>query len=379
MIIVFAGSIGRLPVGGHAWIDMQYLSGLKALGHDIYYFEDCGDESWVYNWDTEELTTELSYPANYVQDCLDPLGFKDHWIYRAGNQSEGMSIDSFREICSQADLMIIRAVPLTVWRDEYLQVRRRCFIDADPGFNQISLIKGNPKLSETLNHCERLFTIGQRIGATDCLIPDAGYNWVKTVAPVSLTHWDLTENKDATHFTCVMQWRGFHDVDYKGVAYGQKDKEFPKFLKLPQLTLQQFRLALTGSSPENFTEYGWEVVPGWVASKTTDLYQNFIQESRAEFSVAKHGYVAMYGGWFSDRSVCYLASGRPVLVEDTGLIDWLPIGEGVLTFSNLQEAVSGIESINTDYDQHRRAARQIAEEYFATERVLPPLLEAAMD
>ncbi|HLM61798.1 MAG TPA: hypothetical protein VK308_13410 [Pyrinomonadaceae bacterium] len=379
MIIIFAGSIGRLPVGGHAWIDMQYLSGLKALGHDVYYFEDCGDESWVYNWDIEELTTELSYPADYVRDCLEPLGFKNRWIYRAGNQSEGMSIESFREICAQADLMIVRAVPLTIWRDEYLEVHRRCYIDADPGFNQISLINGNAKLAETLNQCERLFTIGQRIGAADCPIPDAGYNWLKTVAPVSLPDWRVAENEDASHFTSVMQWRGFHDVVYKGLAYGQKDKEFPRFLKLPQLVSQPFRLALTGSSPENFTEYGWEVVPGWVASKTTGSYQSFIQESRAEFGVAKHGYVAMRGGWFSDRSVCYLASGRPVLVEDTGLRDWLPVGEGIVTFSDISEAVRGVESINAEYERHCHAAREIAEQYFAASLVLPLLIEEAMN
>jgi hypothetical protein len=379
MLIVFAGSIGRLPVGGHAWIDMQYLLGLKALGHDVYYFEDCGDESWVYNWDTEELTTELSYPANYIRDCLEPHGLKNHWIYRAGERSEGMNIDSFREICAKADLMIIRAVPLTVWREEYLQVRRRCYIDADPGFNQISLIKGNTKLSETLDKCEKLFTIGQRIGAPDCLIPTAGYNWLKTVAPVSVAHWKPVENKNAHQFTCVMQWRGFHDVEYEGIAYGQKDKEFPKFINLPKLTLQPFCLALTGTPPENFTKYGWEVVPGWVASKTIDLYQSFIQNSRAEFSVAKHGYVAMQGGWFSDRSVCYLASGKPTLVEDTGLSDWLPIGEGIVTFTDISEALKGIESINNNYEQHCRQARELAEQYFSCKRVLPPLIEAAMD
>jgi hypothetical protein len=138
------------------------------------------------------------------------------------------------------------------------------------------------------------------------------------------------------------------------------------------------QLALTGSAPEKFVEHGWEVLPGWVPSRTPCSYRSFIQESRAEFGVAKHGYVKMRGGWFSDRSVCYLASGRPVLVQDTGLDDWLPTGEGVVTFRDLPGAVAGIDKINADYERHRRAARRVAEEYFAPERVLQPLLEAAM-
>jgi hypothetical protein len=174
-----------------------------------------------------------------------------------------------------------------------------------------------------------------------------------------------------------MQWRGFRDVVHNGVLYGQKDREFPRFAELPRHTPQPFRVALTGAPPEDLARHGWEVVPGWVPSRTPWSYRAFIRESRAEFGVAKHGYVRMRGGWFSDRSVCYLASGRPVLVQDTGLDDWLPTGKGVVTFDDVPGAVRGVEAINADYEGHRRAARRIAEEYFAAERVLPPLLDAA--
>jgi hypothetical protein len=379
MIIVLSGSIGRLPVGGHAWIDMQYLAGLRELGHEVYYLEDCGEASWVYNWDTEELTNDLTYPADYVRDCLDPLGFSERWIYRAGDQSEGLSIEEFRDVCSRAELLLIRAVPLARWRAEYGWPRRRCFIDADPGFNQISLLNGNAQLAETVSRCETLFTIGQRIGAPDCPVPTAGRTWLKTVAPVSLAHWEVAPNRPDTHFTTIMQWRGFREVEYEGVLYGQKDKEFPKFINLPRLTSQPFRIALTGAPPDDLVEYHWEVVPGWIASRTAWSYRDFIRDSRAEFSVAKHGYVAMRGGWFSDRSACYLSSGKPVLVEETGLGEWLPVGEGVVTFNDVGEALAGIEKINADYQQHCRAARKIAEEYFASDRVLTPLLEAAVE
>jgi len=176
----------------------------------------------------------------------------------------------------------------------------------------------------------------------------------------------------------VMQWRGFHEVVHDGVRYGQKDAEFPKFMELPRLTPQPLRLALTGAAPDEFEQHGWEVVPGWVPARTPASYRAFVQGSRAEFGVAKHGYVASRAGWFSDRSVCYLASGRPVLVEDTGIADFLPVGEGVLTFDDPDAAAAGIEEINRDYERHRRAARRLAQDYFSADRVLPRLVEEAL-
>jgi hypothetical protein len=378
VIVIFSGSIGRCGVGGLAWMNMQYLAGLRALGHDVFYLEECGEGSWVYDWEAQQLTTDLAYPAAYVRDCLEPIRLAGRWIYRAGDRAEGMSAEDFRDVCAQADLLIVHAVPVSLWRPEYDRPRRRVFIDVDPGFTQMSLATGNAELAATLGRCELRFTIGQRFGAADCPVPTAGRHWLKTLPPVSLEYWQPAEDGPATHFTTVMQWRGFRDVVHGGVLYGQKDREFPRFAKLPRHTPQPFRVALTGAPPEDLARHGWEVVPGWVPSRTPWSYRRFIQESRAEFGVAKHGYVRMRGGWFSDRSVCYLASGRPVLVQDTGLADWLPTGKGVVTFDDVPGAVRGVEAINADYEGHCRAARRIAEEYFAAERVLPALLDAAM-
>jgi hypothetical protein len=378
MIIIFSGSIGRFSLGGHAWTQMQYLAGMRALGHDVVYLEECGAESWTYDWETHQSTPELDHPTRYIRDCLAPLGLGERWIYRAGDRSAGMPMDDFLATCAAADLFIVRAVPLALWRPEYAWPRRRIFIDVDPGFVQIDLLNGRADLVETVGRCEQLFTIGQRFGAPDCPVPSTGRRWHRTVSPVSLEHWPVAASGPATHFTTVMQWQGFREVEHDGVVYGQKDREFPRFLELPRLSAQPLLLALTGIAPDDLTRHGWEVLPGWEPSRTPWSYRDFIAGSRAEFSVAKHGYVHMRGGWFSDRSVCYLASGRPTLVQDTGLGDWLPTGEGVVTFHDPASAVAGIEHINADYDRHRRAARQIAEEYFATERVLPSLLETAM-
>ena len=183
----------------------------------------------------------------------------------------------------------------------------------------------------------------------------------------------------ATHFTSVMRWQGFKEVVHQGISYGQRDKEFPRYFDLPQRTSQKFLIAQMGVKPEVLTQHGWEVALGEVISRTPQSYREFIQQSRAEFSVPKNGYVAMRGGWFSDRSVCYLASGRPVVIEDTGLADWLPIGEGLLTFNEPDSALRCVATVNLEYEPHRQAARRVAEEHFATDKVLPALLEAALN
>jgi hypothetical protein len=376
--IVLAGSIGRLPVGGYSWMDMQWLAGLSALGHDVHYVEDCGEQSWVYNWTAEQLTTDLDYPGGYVGACLGSIGLGDRWTYRAGDGTRGRTATEVADMCAEADLLIVHGVPLEVWRPEYARIRRKVFVDVDPGFIQIALATGDAKLTETADRCEVLFTIGQRFGAADCPVPTAGRTWLPTRPPVALQHWPVTEGSATTHFTCVMQWRGFREVEWNGVRYGQKDREFPRFLDLPTRTSQDFRIALTGAAPEELTGHGWDVVPGWEVSETPWTYQRFIQWSRAEFGVAKHGYVAMRGGWVSDRTLCYLASGRPALVQETGASEWLPVGKGLLTFDDPGSALAGIDAINDDYAGHCAAARALAEEYFSAARVLPLFLERAV-
>ncbi|HEY6170278.1 MAG TPA: glycosyltransferase family 1 protein [Verrucomicrobiae bacterium] len=378
MTIIVAGTIGRSGLGGQAWATMQYLLGLRALGHDVYYLEDCGRSSWVFIWEKEDWTHELDYPAAYVKACLEPFGFGDRWIYRDNYRSLGMPLEKFLELCASADLLILRAVPFWNWRKEYEGPRRRAFIDVDPGFTQITLANGDQGWIDGIARAERRFTLGQRIGAPDCPIPQTGGPWLKTLPPVFLPEWPIAGG-DATHFTSVMRWQGFKEVSYAGVSYGQRDKAFTEFLELPRRTPQKFRIAQMGLKPEVLQSHGWEVEPGEIISRTPESYRQFIQQSRAEFSVPKDGYVAMRSGWFSDRSVCYLASGRPVLIEDTGLNDRLPAGEGLLTFRDASSALAEIEAINADYVRHRNAARRLAETVFATEKVLPALLEAAMN
>lgn len=381
MIIIVAGAIGRAGIGGHAWMYMQFLDGLQSLGHDVYYLEDCGEESWIYDWRTETMDHGLDYPARFVNECLDPLNLGKKWIYRAGSESRGIDQNDFADICAQADLLIVHCNPFALWRKEYDLPKKRAYLDGDPGFIQLMLLKGNhPTLAETVERCEALFTVGQRIGKPDCSIPTAGKHWHKTVHPVALKHWPFVAETPAPYFTSLMKWEGFYEISYKGLTFGQKDREFPKFIDLPSLTAQPIYIAQMGADANMLLEHGWKLIlPGWLPSLSPWSYRGFIQNSRAEFGVAKHGYVVSKGGWFSERSMCYMASGRPVLIEDTGLTDWLPTGKGLVVFRTVDEAVNGVESINADYEAHRRAARSLVEEYFAAERVLPDFLQNAMN
>jgi len=377
MTIVVSGTIGLSGLGGQAWAVLQYLLGFRALGHEVYYLEDCGRSSWVYIWEKEEWTHELDYPAAYVRACLEPFGLGDRWIYRDNYRSLGMPLGAFLGVCSRADLLLMRATPFWTWRSEYEKPRRRAFLDVDPGFTQIILANGDRGWLEGVSRAERRFTYGQHIGQPGCPAPDVGGPWLKTRPPVFLPEWPMADG-EGTHFTSVMRWQGYKEVTWNGVAYGQRDKEFPAYLDLPRRTAQKFLIAQMGAKPELLTGHGWEVALGEVVSRTPASYREFINQSRAEFSVPKSGYVKMRGGWFSDRSVCYLASGRPVLIEDTGLGDWLPVGEGLLTFRNADEALAGVDAINADYERHRQAARRLAEEHFATDKVLPRLIQEAM-
>ncbi|MBN2505251.1 MAG: glycosyltransferase family 1 protein [Verrucomicrobia bacterium] len=378
MRIILAGTIGRSGLGGQAWASLQYLVGLRALGHDVCYLEDCGDTTWVWDWEQEVWNYELDYPAAYVRACLEPFGLGDSWIYRTDSGSRGLPLERFHAVCRDADLLIVRAAPLWTWRTEYDWPRRRAFIDVDPGFTQIRLANGDRGLAEGIGRCERRFTVGQRVGAPGCAVPTDGGPWRATLPPVALSEWPEAEG-DATRFTSIIRWQGFREAQYGGVSYGQRDRSFPRYLDLPRRTAQVFRMALMGTDPEPLRRHGWEVERGEVVSRTPRSYRQFIQQSRGEFSVPKHGYVAMRSGWVSDRTVCYLASGRPVLLEDTGLGDCLPLGEGLVTFTDPESALRGLDRINAAYPRHRRAARELAEAFFDAGKVLPNLLESAMN
>lgn len=367
MKILFAGIIARYPFGGVTWCSLMYLLGLRALGHDVFYVEDTGE--CVYDPVHNTRSIDPSYGTNYIHQSLEPFGLGDRWSFVNYDGSyHGRSAEDVRRFCAGADLFINLSGGSWFWRDEYLRIPRSAFIDSDPAFTQLAIAKAEPWYVEFFQRFSHLFTFGSNVGTPAAAIPVGDFVWHKTWQPVTLDEW-RTDRTHSGRFTTVMTWQieSFMDVG------GNKDQEFMKYIDLPSRTEQPFQLAVNG--PQSLLrERGWNTVDAMSVSRTPEGYRDFIQRSKAEFGVAKHTYVATRSGWFSDRTECYLAAGRPALVQDTGWTAHLPHGEGLLAFSSPDEALAGIDRINSDYRLHAHRASEIARDHFAATKVLSDLL-----
>jgi hypothetical protein len=371
MKIVFAGIIARYPFGGVTWCSLMYLLGLRALGHDVLYIEDTGE--CIYDPERNEISLDPSYGTRYIHDALEPFGLAGQWCFiNYDGTYHGRSREEVRAYCADADLFVNLSGGSWFWRDEYAGIPRRVFIDSDPVFTQLAIAKGEPWYVDFFRGFTRLFTFGANIGTAQSDVPTGEFVWEKTWQPVVCSLWCTNDPPRRDRLTTVMTWKtdSFTDVD------GNKNREFMRFIDMPAHAGQRFELAVNG--PHHLLhEHGWSPIDGMSVSRTLWDYRAFLQGSRAEFGVAKHAYVARRSGWFSDRSECYLAAGRPALVQDTGWTAHLPAGTGLLAFSTLEEALEGLRRLDCDYAVHARRAREIAREHFDASRVLPPLLERA--
>jgi hypothetical protein len=282
-----------------------------------------------------------------------------------------------QKLARRADLLINISGMLT---DETLlgPISKRVYLDIDPGFNQLwHSVEGIDMRFDGHTH---FVTVGQALGDPDCPIPTCERYWLKTLPPVVLSSWPVANQITLHDFTTIANWRGYGSIDHQGLRYGQKAHSLRKFFALPGLTREKFFLALSIHQDEimdlaAFAAHGWELVDPAYVARTPGSYQRFIQQSKAEFGIAKSGYVVSRSGWFSDRSICYLASGRPVLCQDTGFSSYLPTGQGLFTFNHNEDVLKAIDALNADYSGHALAAREIAEEYFDSQKVLPRFLQ----
>ena len=370
MKILFAGIIARYPFGGVTWCSLMYLLGLRALGHEVFYIEDTGE--CVYDPVLNTRATDPIYGTTYIQNALQPHGLGDRWSFvNYDGRYHGRTADDVRTYAADADLFINLSGGSWFWRDEYAAIPHKIFIDSDPAFTQLAIAKAEPWYVAFFQRFDRLFTFGANIGTPASTIPTGEFIWHRTWQPITMDDW-RTAAVPRDRFTSVMTWQieSFSDVG------GNKDQEFVKFIELPSKAAQRFELAINGPQ-QLLRQYGWDTVDAMQVSRTPPEYRAFIQGSKAEFGVAKHTYVATRSGWFSDRTECYLASGRPALVQDTGWTSHLPSGDGLLAFSNIDEALAGIDRINGDYDRHARQALEVARAHFDARVVLPALLETA--
>jgi hypothetical protein len=364
--IIVGGSLAARPhVGGHTWVFLQYLLGFRQLGYDVLFLDrlepdmEAGHEGRRYLADVME---RFDVPWGLFSDRgRDVYGLsRSEILERAGRSVLLLNVMGFID-----DEETLEAAPL------------RAFLDIDPGFGQMWRELG---LHDPFVGHDRYVTIGERIGQPDCGVPTCGIDWVTTKQPVHVASWPF-EPGDGRRFTSVASWRGaFGPIEYGGRTYGLRVHEFRRFMELPTRSPGEFEVALDiheaeTADLERLREHGWRLADPRDVAGDPWRYGDYVRASAAELMVAKNLYVDTRGGWFSDRSACYLASGRPVLAQDTGLDGLVPNGEGLVKFSTLEEAAAGVEEIVGGYERHSRAAREIAEEHFAADRVLGTLLE----
>jgi hypothetical protein len=376
--IVIAGSLAQKPRhGGHTWVFLQYLLGFRRLGWDVL-FVDRLEPGMCVDVAGRSCPFEQSLNLHYFLDCMERFGLEGAYalIYKGGERFVGLSRDRVTERTKRS------AVLLNVMgflQDPELLGCAPCrvFLDIDPGFGQIWQALGLHNLFQGHDH---YLTIGMNIGQPDCTIPDCGLDWIRTPQPVVLDYWPVQSEGRSGKFTSVASWRGpYGPVEYRGRTYGLRVHEFRKFAPVPRLSGRSFQLPLDIHSADEkdralLVANDWSLLDPKAVAGDPWAYRAYIQASKAEFMVAKGMYVETNSGWFSDRSICYLASGKPVLAQATGFQRHYPVGEGLLAFSTLDEALAGIEELERDYAGHARAARALAEEYFDSDRVLARLL-----
>lgn len=378
--IIITGLIARYPLGGMTWHHLQYVLGLARLGHDVYYLEDSG--AWPYNPAQEAPGDDCAYNINYLLSLMSRHGLEDRWAYRSPISSKwfGLPDAKRKEIIKSADLLINISGGLE-HPEDYRQTRRLVYVDTDPVFTQLDLAQASEAVKRRLGAHDAFFTFGERLAETTLPMQ---YKWLSTRQPIVLTEWtNSIPRRDV--FTTIMNWTSYQSITVGGNIYGQKDIEFMRFLDLPDLVAPTvLELAVGGgemnSAPlELLAQKGWQIVDPLEVSTDADGYREYIEISKAEWSVAKNGYVQGQAGWFSERSACYLAAGKPVVVQNTGFTETFPAGEGILPFTTLEEAVTAIHEVESNYERHSRAASAIAEEYFDSSKVLSSLIERALE
>jgi hypothetical protein len=378
--IVVLGYIVRGPLGGFAWHHLQYVMGLKELGHDVYFAEDSDNYETCYNPSDDTTTRDPGYGLRFAQAAFEYVGLGDRWAYYDAHTAQwlGPCRDRMAGISSSADIILnVSGVnPLRTWHEK---VDARVLIDTDPAFTQIRHLTNDPARALAEAH-NRYFSFGENVGLPYSGIPDDGFPWQPTRQPVVLSAWRTTPGPADGKFTTVMQWDSYPMREFKGQKYGLKSDSFSSYLDLPGRAGQLFELALgSRTAPKDLLRSkGWGVIDPREPSKSPWTYQRYIRHSKAEFTVAKHGYAVSRSGWFSERSAAYLASGRPVITQDTGFTDWLKASGGVLPFTSAEVAVEKIRDVLGNYEQHCRSAREVAEEYFDSRKVLRSLVDRAL-
>ena len=372
---------GRYPLGGIGWQAVHYVLGLTRLGHDVYYVED--SNTHPYDPRVKSVVSDSSYSVAFLADVMTRFGLADRWAYVDGvtGTCHGLSRERLRDLYREAD-GLLNVCGATELKDEHLRCPVRVYIETDPVFEQIRVAEGDHQIIDALGEHTHHFTYGENLGQLDCPIPLEKFAWRTTRPPVIPDLWDARVDPAAERFTTVATWKNIgKDVQFLGETYyWSKHMNFLRVADLPSRTRQPLELALEvddDATRDLLARKGWLITDAFEASCDITAYQRHIARSRGEFTVAKDLVARTRSGWFSDRSACYLAAGKPVVTQDTAFGKFVPTGEGLFAFETVEEAAAALDEVNRDYPRHCRAARRIALEYFAADRVLGRLCREA--
>lgn len=369
--IVVGGMVASVPGhGGATWAALQYVLGLRGLGHDVL------------------LVDEVRGPGDPEarEQCLRDVVAEHGLEGRAalligGGRAVGMSFAETQAFAAGADLLVNLAG--TLREPELVEaVPRRLLVDLDPAFTQLWHAVDGVDIG--LARHDRFASVGLRLHAPECTVPDCGVHWTPTLPPVALDRWPRIVEDPSEGVTAIANWRSYGTIEHDGIRYGQKAHSVRELIELPRLAEEPVRFALRIDPAEAadlaaLHAHGWQLVDAAQETQTAGDYARFVRASAAELGIAKEGYVVSRCGWFSDRSACYLACGRPVVAQRTGWEAVLPEGAGLLGFDTAAEAAEALAAVRAEPLRHAAAARALAEEHFDARRVLPALLDVALD
>ena len=371
LTVVVLGIAGQSPFAGVAW-------------QALHYVEDTGE--WPFDPERNAITDDPAYTVGYLGRLMAERGLGERWAYRSAAREGrvfGLSDAALAQVLARADVLV-NVTAATVLRDEHLRVPVRIYLETDPVLPQIEIAQGTRFTIDFLGAHTHHCTFGENLGTPWCPIPTGPFAYRPTRQPVVLDWWAASGRAGSgrLRLTTVASWRQTgKDIAWNGQVYAwSKHRQFARFVEVPRGTGADFELALTRVDPGALAQLranGWTVEDAVALSREPKPYRDYIQASGAEFTVAKDQYVLPRSGWFSDRSACYLAAGKPVVTQDTGFGRVLPTGRGLFAFDSIDGARAAVDAIAADYARHAAAAREIAAEYFGAERVLARLLATA--
>jgi hypothetical protein len=377
--IVVLGVFANVPYAGMAWMHGQFLMGLAELGHDVSYIEMT--TVWPYHPLQATTTTDPGHAIDYLADVMTGFGLPEAWAYRAAyadGRWYGPQSDKAWDLLRSADA-VLNITGSTTPAEIGVECRL-VYIETDPALPEIKIANGDAVLRERLAAHQAHFTYGENIGAADCLVPPLPFPTHAMRQPVVLARWATTAAPRPV-FTTVTNWEVTgYDIEWRGERYTwSKHHALRRVMDLPGRASATLELALGSSGVSEAVRaelrgHGWLVADAFEMSRRPWPYAEYIRTSLGEFSVSKDLVVRTRCGWFSERSACYLAAGRPVVTEDTGFGCALPVGEGLISFRTADEAAAALEQVLSDYPRHSRAARAVAEDYFAAGVVLNKLM-----